>query len=110
VGLFNVPPKLPSEADFVWTAFGIPAPVREYKFWPGRRFRFDYAWLAEKIAVEIEGGNFIHGRHSRGAGMRSDIEKYNEATMLGWKVYRFLPEQLKKGSAQTFMQRAFKEV
>ena len=69
---------------------------QEYVFWEGRRFRFDYALPKYLIAVEIEGGCFIPGGggHNRGPGMRSNMEKYNEAAMLGWKVLRYMPENL----------------
>ena len=68
----------------------------EYVFCDGRRWRFDYALPEHKIAVEIEGGCFMFGGggHNRGAAMRKDMEKYNEAAMLGWKVLRYMPENL----------------
>lgn len=75
---------------------GILLPVTEFRFAPPRRWRFDYAWLASKVALEIEGGAFVAGgsRHTRGAGFRADLEKYNVATAAGWRVFRVLPEQL----------------
>lgn len=79
----------------MWSAFNIPEPVKEHQFWAGRRFRFDFAWVKEKIAVEIEGGIWTQGRHSRGAGMAKDMEKYNMATKMGWAVFRFTPRDLK---------------
>ncbi|MAF80093.1 hypothetical protein CL629_03385 [bacterium] len=66
----------------------MPQPTREYRFHPTRKWRFDFAWVEEKIAVEVEGGIWNSGRHSRGYGMEADMEKYNEATSLGWKVFR----------------------
>jgi very-short-patch-repair endonuclease len=71
---------------------GIP----EYRFAPPRRWRFDYAWPDKKVAMEIEGGVWIRGRHTRGAGYIRDMEKYNMATKLGWRVFRFTPEQFKR--------------
>ena len=56
----------------------IPKPVGEYRFFDGRWFRFDYAWLEPwKVATEIEGGTWVQGRHSRGKGFASDCKKYN---------------------------------
>ena len=63
--------------------------VTEYRFSPPRRWRFDFAIPSEKIAIEIEGGVFTGGRHTRGVGYLKDIEKYNTATSLGWRVLRF---------------------
>jgi hypothetical protein len=46
------------------------------------------------VALEIEGGIFSGGGHVRGYGFLKNMEKYNEATRMGWKVYRLIPEQL----------------
>ena len=69
------------------------------RFDASRRWRFDRAWLNCKLAVEIEGGTWVKGRHSRGAGMRADAEKYNAATLQGWRVLRFTGDMVKDGSA-----------
>lgn len=68
--------------------------VKEYQFHPIRKWRFDYAIPQHKIALEVEGGVFTTGRHTRGAGYIGDIEKYNEATRLGWRVVRTVPWEL----------------
>lgn len=89
--------------DYLWTAVGCPIPVREYRFAPPRKWRFDYAWVAEKVALEIEGGLWIQGRHNRAPGMIKDMEKYNTATFMGWRVFRFVPQELKNAKAQMFI-------
>lgn len=96
--------------DLIWGIYDIPTPETEYKFHPTRNWRFDYAWPNQdlKIAVEIEGGIWVRGAHTRGKHFLSDCEKYNVATSLGWEVYRFTPDQLKTGYAQTFMKQVFK--
>lgn len=71
---------------------GIPAPENEYQFAAPRRWRFDFAWPGAKIAVEVEGGIFIRGRHVRPLGYINDIEKYNRAAILGWQVLRWAPQ------------------
>lgn len=81
------------------SAHGLPAPQTEYRFAPPRRWRFDYCWPALMVALEQEGGIWSHGRHSRGAGMVNDMEKYNQAQVLGWIVLRFTPQQLTSGEA-----------
>ena len=73
---------------------GLPAPVTEYTFALPRRWRFDYAWPCERDALEVEGGVFIGGRHSRGVGQMRDMEKYNRAVLLGWRVLRVVPRDL----------------
>lgn len=69
-------------------AVRLPAPQREYKFHPSRNWRMDFAWPHCKIAVEVEGGTYVKGRHVRPEGYRKDCIKYNEAALLGWTVLR----------------------
>lgn len=68
--------------------------VREYRFDPSRRWRFDYAIPAHKIAIEVEGGVWTQGRHTRPAGFIGDMEKYNAAAVLGWRILRTTPSNL----------------
>jgi len=79
---------------------GIPRPEREWKFDAKRRWRFDYAWPERMIALEVEGGVWTGGRHTRGAGFVRDMEKYNRAAVLGWRLLRVTPDKLV--SAGTF--------
>src|ERR1035437_1859298 len=72
----------------------LPYPITEHQFHPKRRFRFDYSWLAEKVALEVEGGIWIRGGHSTGKGISRDIEKYNLATVLGWRIIRCNPQNI----------------
>jgi hypothetical protein len=80
--------------DLVWRAIGGPDLTREHRFHIDRRWRFDRAWLGEKIAFEIEGGTWSGGRHTRGAGYILDCEKYNVAESLGWHVFRVTGEMV----------------
>lgn len=73
---------------------GLPEPVAEFRFHPVRRWRFDYAWPGEMVALEVEGGVFTRGRHTQPTGFIKDIEKYNAATCGGWRVLRCLPRDL----------------
>ena len=54
-----------------------------------RDWRFDVAIPEYMIAVELDGGTWIQGRHSRGAGVISDMDKINAATVRGWRVLRY---------------------
>ena len=51
------------------------------------------------IALEIEGGIYVRGRHTRGAGYEKDLEKYAHAMVDGWIVLRVSPAQLRDGRA-----------
>ena len=89
-------------------AAGLPPPKREYKFHARRKFLFDFAWPEQKISVEIDGGVFSGGRHTRGKGYESDCIKCALAVQDGWKVYRFSVGQVKKGIAIAFLEEEFK--
>lgn len=91
-----------------WKAYGLPEPIEEYQFHPPRRWRFDFAWIERKIACEIEGGTWIRGRHSRPAGYAADCEKYNQATLDGWRVFRFTTDMVNDGMLVTTLLEALK--
>lgn len=75
--------------------FGVPAPTLEFPFaLPTRRFRWDFSWPDQKLALECDGGIFTGGRHSRGAGMLKDFEKQNEGAAMGWRLMRCTPTTL----------------
>ncbi|KDD10136.1 endonuclease domain-containing protein [Bordetella bronchiseptica] len=80
-------------------AVRVVPPVREYRFMSTRGWRFDFAWPDFKIAVEIEGGVWTGGRHTRGAGFVADTEKYNAAAIAGWRVLRFTEKAVRDGTA-----------
>lgn len=71
----------------------------EHKLHPARRWKFDIAFEWAKIAVEIEGGVFTRGRHTRPMGFMADCEKYNTAALMGWKVLRIHTRTINNGQA-----------
>ena len=83
----------------------LPTPKRQYKFHPVRKWAADFAWPELMVIVEIEGGTFSGGRHTRGQGFANDCMKYNTATADGWQVYRFTTAQVNDLTAITFMTR-----
>ncbi len=84
----------------------VPAPEREFRFHPTRKWRFDFAWPALMWAVEVQGGTWVNGGHSRGKGMARDMEKRNEATLLGWRVLYFDTDMVNDGEAIQVIERA----
>ena len=76
-------------------AAGLPEPRKEFRFHPLRLWRVDYYFPELGLAVEKEGGAFCHGRHTRGAGFREDLHKYNALTLQGIALLRFLPEEIR---------------
>lgn len=75
------------------------SPVREFRFEELRRWRTDFAFPNEKILIEIEGGVFTGGRHTRGSGFTKDCEKTNHAALFGYRVLRFTGAMVKSGDA-----------
>lgn len=76
-----------------WKAVNGPELVVEHRFLAERRWRFDFAHPATMTAIEIEGGAYQGGRHTRLGGFITDAEKYNTAAEMGWTVFR-LPSPL----------------
>lgn len=72
----------------------VPLPEYEYGFHADREWRFDYAWPAQKVALEIDGGIWTQGRHTRGSGWLKDAEKLNTAASMGWRMLRTTPDGL----------------
>jgi len=81
------------------TAYGLPLPATEYHFHPERKWRFDFAYPSRKIGIEVEGGTWVQGRHSQGAGFEKDCEKYNQAALMGWIVLRYTGAMIADGRA-----------
>lgn len=73
-----------------------PEPTPEHKFMAKRRFRFDFAFVGQKLAIEIEGGTWMRGRHNRAQGFEQDCSKYNLAVLEGWRVLRYTGDMLKR--------------
>lgn len=97
---------------------GLPPALAEHRFHPTRRWRFDFAWPLERVALEVDGGVFGIGRpcprchqrkmvgHNRGAQMKKTWEKENTAMAMGWRIIRCTPSDAKKGLPIPFLQMA----
>jgi very-short-patch-repair endonuclease len=94
-----LPSELEEQFALQLRALRLPEAEREHVFAKPRRWRFDFAWPALMVAVEIEGGSWSGGRHTRGAGFEADLQKYNTALMNGWAVLRISGAMVKSGEA-----------
>ena len=104
-------PSLTEECVLHLRRLGIPEPVRELRFHPSRRWRFDLAWPAWKLAVEVDGGTYARGRasgHTSITGMARDREKDAEAAILGWTVIRIDAVHVKAGTGADWVRRWIK--
>jgi hypothetical protein len=115
-------------------AAGLPTPLAEHCFMPGRRWRFDFAWPAFMVALEVEGGAYsrlvvvergyelkqgrrvalaagtrlrLGGRHHSAEGLDADAQKYNAAAVLGWMVIRATSSMVERGAAIDALRDAF---
>lgn len=95
-------PKQPSVGEAAmmlhFRAHKIPYKY-EFKFCPHRRWKSDFRILGTNILVEVEGGTWSGGRHTRGKGYANDCEKYSWAAANGWTVLRYTTQQVTSGTA-----------
>ena len=101
--------------ELLWKLHNGPKLIKEHKFHPTRRFRIDY-FHESGVAIEIEGGIWIHGRHNRGMGFLSDMQKYNLMSERGILLFRLpankitaswvLPiiETINRGGSKTYLE------
>jgi len=92
--------------QFQLRAVKLPVGEPEYHFHPERKWRFDLAWPARKLAIEIDGGSWVGGRHTSGSGFAEDCHKMSEAAILGWRVLRVTPVMVRDGLALQYVERA----
>lgn len=85
-----------------------PEPEREYKFSAFGKWRFDFAWPELMLAVEVDGGTWAGGRHSRGKGYERDCRKMNIGQLEGWMILRFTSDQVRSGHARGLIAAAIK--
>ena len=100
----------------------LPEPTTQLNFTKGLRdrfgakpgryrlWKFDFCWPELMLAVEVDGGTYSGGRHTRGAGFEGDCEKLNAATELGWKVLRYTAKTIKSGDALSQIERVIANV
>ncbi len=85
---------------------------REFQFNPNRKWKADFR--IDDVLVEVDGGNRMAVRTKTGAvaiGRHSqdkDYEKLASAAILGWRVIRVTPRQVKSGQALDWILEAIK--
>lgn len=77
--------------------------VTEHRFMSERRFRFDLAWPQKMVALEVDGGSWVGGRHVTPTGFENDCEKQSLAAAWGYRVLHVTPRQIKDGKALTWL-------
>jgi very-short-patch-repair endonuclease len=97
--------RLEAEFEAQLRHAGLPVACREHLFARPRLWRFDFAWPERRIAIEVEGGIWSEGRHTRPQGFLEDVVKYNEAGERGWRVFRATADSIEDGSALALAER-----
>lgn len=88
-------------AQISWS--DLPRPTREYAAVPDRKYRVDFCWEREMLAVELQGGC-----HTVRARWMQDIEKSQELLLCGWKVLYLSPMDVQAGRAVDLIRRSLK--
>ena len=87
----------------LWTDVIDPATltgyVREAQIIPNRKFRYDFYFPEHRLCVEVQGGVWSNGAHSRPTGIKRDYEKSNLCTQYGFKLLQFDVKAVKSGEA-----------
>lgn len=85
---------------------GLPVGEAQVKGIPGRKFKFDRAWVPEKVAVDINGGTFARMGHSTGTGIERDCVKACLAAINGWRYLPLTKHMIQDGRAVTLIAQA----
>lgn len=92
-------------------ALHLPEPTRQYAFHPLRRYRADFAYVPERLLIEVDGGIWLDkGGHTTGAGYQRDRERDCEAVSLGYTVLRVTPAMVKSGKAVAYVETALRAI
>jgi len=94
--------------ETIFRVLKVPDCRVEYVFAKPRRWRFDYAWPERMVAIEYEGLFCKRSRHTTPKGFSNDREKYNEAQLMGWKVFSFTAIMVGDGRAYRQIEEIFK--
>lgn len=85
---------------------GLPLGEAQVLGIPGRKFAFDRAWVAQKVAVNVQGATFVKGGHSSGMGIERDCEVACLAALAGWTYLPVTKHQIKSGQAVRWIAQA----
>ncbi len=67
----------------ILTHHKFPTFFQQYIFHATRKWRFDFAFLTHKVAIEVQG---YGPGHTSLPGMTNDYEKHNAAVLCGWII------------------------
>jgi len=77
---------------------------QQFRHTTDRRWRWDFR--VGDLLVDIQGGIWAQGKHTRGAGYQNDCDKANDAVLSGWRVLRVTSDDVFKGRALEWIEQA----
>jgi len=97
--------KLETDFNTTWERYGTGQKVtRQHAvkslryFTPKKRqaktYNLDFAWPELLFAVEIQGGTYRNGAHSRGKGYSEDRKRIRDLRFMGWTVFEYTTDDL----------------
>lgn len=103
------PPSLQTQIFLrLLDARGLPAPVPEYRFHKTRRWRADFCWPDQKVILELQGGIWTQGRHTRGKALLGEWQKLNTAAGMGYRFIFAQPTALNRIETLDYIEIALK--
>lgn len=85
-----------------WLTFKNIQYVRQFQAIKDRRYKCDFYLPKWNVIIEIEGGQWIQGRHQRGSGFKNDIEKYNQLTLSGYRILRLTTDHFIRNGINSY--------
>ena len=74
---------------------------REYRFDPERKWRIDFCWPVQRLAVEVQGEV-----HRIKKSFDADIEKIQQLTLQGWRYLPVSSADIRRGRAVDLIRQA----
>lgn len=87
-------------------ASGVVGYEREFRFHPTRKWRVDFMFTDQRLAVEVEGAIYRGGGHTTATGLKRDIDKSNALMLMGYRLLRVHGDQVRSGEATALIQQA----
>jgi hypothetical protein len=86
-----------SEARLVMHDGGLPEPILQHEIVDrdGRRWRVDFAWLDQRVAVEYDGFDW----HSSPEQLRRDRQKRAALEEVGWRIISIVSDDVRRHPA-----------
>jgi len=97
---------------------GLPLPERQVRLIPQTRkdpantggkmtrHKVDFVWKDARVVLEVQGGTWSGGRHTRGKGYEGDCWKMAHLQLEGFTVYFATSGQVKRGEALSWIAEA----